>query len=453
MPRLRTRLAAGLTLALLALPLLGVDLPRYGRHPLDEVALGASASMRHVAAVIEGGEALTMVDLLRGSPRFTGPPNPTALFEQQQAQHAALPPLDNPLELRLLTLNTALLDRTYLFGSRVQMPNIPARKPEQLRRLLDGRWDILFLQEVWEWADVQAFAAAAEAAGYAWYAGSERHHVQHGLMIVVRRSLIGEGAQDHHEQQFKARRRIERWPGPNIKRGWLEWEFTLAATGRRVRLFDTHPQAFPSFWQVRIGQARELGLAVAEADADALVLLGGDLNGGAYYPHDTFGLYKDEAVSGWWANASSLPALFHYGALTDMQTVVGKAHDVARMDALPPFDASWAQNPLGGACGSIPVDTFTGTDCNLNYAHNYIAQEYPARLDYLMFRDGRQELRVVDTQLEFTARDVPVPGGEPVELSDHYGVSAVIQIAGPPRPAAPPAAAPVEATPEAAPAP
>ena len=265
---------------------------------------------------------------------------------------------------------------------------------------------------------------AEDAPGYAVHQGSEHSPPRPGLVILVKKSEVGEGEFVQAEHQFRDRRWIERFPGPNIKRGWLEWELTLK-TGQRLHLYNTHAQSFAGFWPVRERQYRELGLDVATVPSEVSVIVGGDFNAGWYYPHDQFGVVDGESIGDWWVNATGIPLFVHYSGLSDAHVVVGLAQDVERMNSLPPFDPSWVQNPNGGTCESMPVDTFTATDCNSMYQHSYAAQEYPARLDYLFYRPGA--LVPVSGEIAYTARDVP-DDDRMIELSDHYGAAVTFSL-------------------------
>lgn len=423
------------TLALAALMIVVVgcgddEIPAdLGTWPEDQVMLIDSPTLQHLAQALADGDTLRVSDLFFAERlRFTAAADPTPLLELQASEHAALPPLAAPETLRVLSYNTGLLNRWYPF-THVGVPRYRERRAEQPGKLLADGWDVLMLQEAWELVDVDRFAAEAKAQGYAIYAGSEKKHTQHGLVILVREALIGEEEQEFGEAQFEAQREIELFPGPNIKRGLLRWSFTHAPTGRRIHLYDTHFTAFPELWQERDVQARALGgRARSHADED-VVIVGGDLNAGPYYPEDRFGSDGEATLSGWWHNAMMYPLLLHYGGLYDSASALQPAQDVTRMhELLLPFDrAAYLAEPLAGRCAQIAADTFTGTDCNSLYFQQYGATEYPARLDYVFVRDVERHVRVVATGLEYTT---PLSFGDAgtFELSDHYGRSATLQI-------------------------
>lgn len=400
-----------------------------GSRPEDDVLLIDSPILQHLAAALEDGDTLRASDLFFAERlRFTAAPDPSELLVMQASEHGALPPLAEPAPLKVLTYNTGLLSRWYPF-THVGVPKYRERRAETAARLLADGWDVLFLQEVWDLVDVERFAAEAKAQGYAIYAGSEKKHAQHGLVMLVREALIAEAEQEFAEEQYEAQREIELFPGPGIKRGLLGWSFTHAPTGRRVHLYATHFTAFPELWQERDVQARVLGgRARSHADED-VVLVGGDLNAGPYYPEDSFGSDGEATLSGWWHNAMMYPLMLHYGGLYDSHSALSPAQDVARMQQLKlPFEfGPYKAEPLAGRCAEIPVDTFTGTDCNSLYFGQYGATEYPARLDYIFVRDVGQHVRVVSSALEYTE---PLDFGAAgrFELSDHYGQSATLQI-------------------------
>lgn len=414
-------------LLVLALPACGLAVP-LGDHPLDDQLASESPLLTHLAEALPDAAGVTAGELV-GDKRlvFDQAPDPSALFVAQAAEHAALPELvGDTQELRVLTYNVGLLDRSYFAGGRVAVPHVAERAQVLPERVMADDWDILLLQEVWEWEHVLLFAQAAEQNGYLWYAGTETAHIEHGLMILVKQSLVG-GETLQVEVQFDDQRAIEHRPGPNIRRGYLEWGFTLEPTGEPIRLLNTHPQAFVDFWEVRNLQLRQVGLAANEVPADTLVLLGGDLNAGPYYPEDTFGQIDGDPVIGWWRNATAWPLMQHYGGLRDLSGAFSEAQDVVAMDALPAWSEAYLDAPLAGTCDEVPADVFTGTDCNGIYFENYGGQEYPARLDHLMWRDGAAQLRVLETQQEYVTPEA-VDGAGTVELSDHYGVSARVQV-------------------------
>jgi endonuclease/exonuclease/phosphatase family metal-dependent hydrolase len=413
--------------------------PPLGAHPKDQALLAGSRELAHLALALRPpGAALggligvdpdgpKVVDLLAGPPpAFFSAPEPALLAAGRPRlgeARAAVAPGAAPL--RALSYNTGLLDRKYIAG-HVKVPHRDSRRLVLPERLLNDGWDVILLQEVWEWEDVALLAQAAEAAGYRWWAGEERRHVQHGVMILVRAALVS-GPEQRTEGQFEVQRRIERWPGPNVRRGWLSWTFTHAPSGRRLRVASAHPQAWPQFWRERSLQARQLALAVNDAPEDVIVLLGVDLNAAPYYPHDRFGEVKGKPVEQWWRNAITYPLLRHYGDLLDVAALAAPAGDVAAMAALPAWSPSWASQALGGACGAVPTGVFSATDCNSLYFASYAGEEYPARLDYLFLRDHSAAVGVHATGQAYVD-PMTLPTGNH-ELSDHYGVWADLSIA------------------------
>lgn len=395
-----------------------------GEHPADTVPMADIPVLQHLAASLPEDADKRLVSVLdKAGPRFVTAPDPTAHFERQQAVDKG--PQDG-VPLRVLTYNVALLDRGYLLGlQRVQMPKVPARRSALPAQVLKDGWDVVLLQEVWDWSDVVRLAEAAEREGYVWFAGSKRKHKQHGQMILVRGTLI-EGAQVRTEGQFDDQRRIERWPGPNIKRGYLTWTFTHSPTGQRMRVATAHPQAWASWWLVRTLQARQLGIDLGATPDDTIVVLGTDLNAGPYYPEDTFGEYEGEPVGEWWQNSLTWPVMQHYGGLHDIRVVGTDLGDVPAMHALPEWNRGWLKRPLNGDCGLVPGNVFTGTDCNSLYFSSYGGAEYPARLDHLFLRAPDGTVGIAETGLSYV--DPVDIRGATHELSDHYGVFAELRI-------------------------
>ena len=419
---------SALSVSLFALAACGGWPKDLGDLPEDQILLGDALVLQHIAEALEDSEGLDVATFLRdGGLEYSSAPDPSAWMQHIHDTHQALPTLDDALELQVLSYNTGLLSRSYL-GNLVEVPEIEPRRTEQFELLFTLDYDILLLQEVWELEDAQAFAEAADGQGYSSWYGTDELHPQHGLFMAVRAELIA-GSPDQTEGQFEAQQSVEYWPGPDIRRGWLSWSFELADTGRTLHLYDTHTTAFPDKWSKRDLQARELGLELSSHPDSDIVLLGGDLNAGPYYPSDTWtdGDGKDHGE--WWRNASSWALWQHYGGLVDAHGLAQPLEDVTLGDTVPTGGGeSFLAEPFGDEswCDTTPVTTFTATDCNSLYFESYAATEVPARLDHLMLRDPEQAVRVVASGLVFT--EVLELEGVSVELSDHYGVEANLQI-------------------------
>ena len=412
----------------LPLVLLGcASVPRdLGRVPEDAVRVRDVSGLAHLGEA--RGDDPTVAELLRRRPGgFTSAPDPTAALERLHAQHSALPPLDDFVELTVLTYNVALLSRTYL-GTLVESPDIDERREVMAERVFATGDDVLLLQEVWELEDARAFEAAGERAGYAVWSGTGRKHVQHGLVLAVRLEHVA-GGTVLGEAQYASQRKLERWPGPNVKRGWLSMGFDLAGTSRRLTVVDTHATSYASFWRQRDRQARELGMAMA--GTPGIVVLGGDLNSGPYYAREVWLDGEGKPVRDWWDNAVAWSLWQHYGGAYDALAAATPAADVQRGDAVPETWERYLEVPYGedGWCDTSRGEVFTGTDCNSLYWQQYSGTEPPARLDHVMVRDPERLVRVVGAGVVLTeTEDFGGPEG-PTELSDHYGVRVRLRVA------------------------
>lgn len=395
-----------------------------GEHPLDGERLVDSPALAHLAAALDGAEGITVEELYRQRPAYARAPDPSVLLAEMRNTHRALPPQGPAERLRVLTYNAGLLDRWYPFTT-IQVPFVDDRRRRMPGVLLADGWDVLLLQEVWDRRDVEAFEAEARERGYRSYAGSELAHEEHGLLVLVREELIDpDGPDERREHIYELQRDIEDFPGPGVARGYLSWRFRHAATGVVLNLLDTHTTAFPDLASIRDAQARRFGLAAREVPDDEVVLLGGDVNAGPYYPHDVFGEVDGEPVLDWWRNAQAYALLLHYGGLYDVHAAAGEAADVELMDQLPPFGPEYRAEPLGdrALCDELS-GVFTGTDCNSLYFRQYAGTEYPARLDHLMVRDPSGLVRVDGSELVYEGVT-----SEGYELSDHYGVGARVWV-------------------------
>ena len=384
-----------------------------GRHALDRETSDALAHL--------GGRS--GAELLR-FPTFDAAPDPTPALDREARDHRALPAPADPTPLRVLTFNCALLDRRYL-GSRLVMPELEARRRVLPDRLFRGGWDVLFLQEVWDDADRARLQAAAS--GYRLLHGTRAGRRSHGLLLAVRESLI-RGPEGHREAFFDAGYALERWPGPGLRRGWLEWRFRHAPSGRRIALVATHWTPFAPFWRQRALQARELGLAVNETD---LVLAGGDLNAAPFCLEDTWPVPGGPPVRERWRGVIPWALLRHYGGLQDVAALGGLAADVASARALRRDVGRSRERPFGVADQAEP-HAFTTTDRNSLCFRLHGSQDGPNRIDHLLLRDARRAVRVERAALAFTE---PVDFGTQgaFELSDHYGVEADLLLERAPR--------------------
>ncbi len=398
-----------------------------GSFAADQAALAESPILAHLS---EAGAAGDVSALLRSdSEIFTSAPDPSTLFSTQYAEHQALPALAESTQLRVLTFNTALLSRTYL-GNLVEMPELEARRARMGEVLFSTGYDVLLLQEVWEWADLLALQVQGAANGYVVYGGTASLHSEHGLAIAVREDVIDwTSPQDQTEQQFSAQRKLEYWPGPDVRRGWLTWSFTLAGTSRRIHLYDLHATSFVSFWLQRELQARQVGMEVASRPAEDVVILGGDLNSGPYYSTDTWTDGVGEVVPEWWRNAAAYALWLHYGELYDALNAVRIPEDVTLGKTVPTDHAGFLTEPYGraGWCDEVAGTVFSATDCNTIYFQSYAGTEFPARLDHIFIRDPSSVVRVQSAGL--TLNEPMTFSTGTFELSDHFGVEATLEIA------------------------
>lgn len=394
----------------------------------DLALLAEVPALAHLAAAAGEPDA-TVLDLMEGGVAFGEAPDPTDYFGQSFTAHADLP-VGEGQRLSVLTYNTGLLSRIYLVF-KVAVPEIEARRARMAEEVFGADHDIIFLQEVWEMDDARSLAEAGEAAGYRVMWGDKRgFHKETGLLIAVREDLVGDDeAMDR--VQFAAQWKSENFPGPNLKRGWLHWSFSLPNGGPTLHLFDTHLTPFYTKGDTRNLQVRELGLQIAGLPADDLVLVGGDFNAGWAYPRDVWTDAEGAEHPGWWANSAMAPLFAHYGGLTDLANLAQMSPEVQLAADLGVADASWLEQPYGdtGFCEAAP-GTFTATDCNGLYHQNYAATEFPARMDLLWLRDTQARVRARSRELAFT-EPLDFGGDGSFELSDHYGQVVEIELLAP----------------------
>ena len=195
--------------------------------------------------------------------------------------------------------------------------------------------------------------------------------------------------------------------------------------------------AYSKHWRMRMEQARQLGLDMAEhAGRNELAILGGDLNFAPYYKLDEWGLPDGGAASERWREAMSYAVLLHYGELKDL-FVAGKRGrksllDVETVNGIRNVPERAAEIPGGvvGFCESLEPNVLTAVDCNSLHFQNYGGRAYPARLDHLLACDPQKRIYVVESGLTYTDR-VRLNADTKAELSDHYGIQVELAVAPP----------------------
>ncbi len=403
-----------------------------GGDETDDFKIGESGPTGHLKEAIDGGADLTfrqMFELGEGL-TFADKPDPTALL-------TATNTLDDDADragrfpLTVLSYNVALLDVNVLgFIPYAETPDLEVRR-RVTPGLIFGRGDdVILLQELWLDEDVKEFTSTAAQHGYQAFVQDRDGH-NDGLAVFIRdQAIAGGSSTDVDFAAYASQNGTEYFPGPGIQRGWMSVAFTHPDIGR-VRVFDTHMQAFPENWLGRMKQARELGIAMRTAASDdgndELVLAGGDFNSGPYYKKSEWNVPDGSTQSSWFHNTLSYPVLLTYGELVDL-AIMGRPANLATADVtlgdtvvndadtaleIPGADASW--------CASTPATTFTATDCNSLYFAQYAGTEYPARLDHVFGHDPEGRIVATKSALVFTEKETF--GDVVVEPSDHFGVA------------------------------
>lgn len=405
-----------------------------GTDEMDDAALADTPASYLLDALGESDG--TLGELLGRAPddfHFDAAPNPTALLTATNALDDAREVVGT-VPVRVLSYNVALLDAAILWVVPYKRtPTLDERRAVMPEIVFGNGADVIGLQEVWKQQDVDAFLARAEEDGYRAFV-HERDEGNDGIMVFVREDKIGGDATLVEHHVYQSQDGLEYFPGPGIRRGWMEVAFTHVEAGP-VRVFNTHMQAFPENWQGRMLQGRELGIAArTHSTEDELVIVTGDLNAGPYYRSTEWQPPEGDAQTEWFHNAMSYPTLLAYGGLVDA-AVMGRpaeraASDVTLGDTVV-NDADASTEIPGAAegwCDATPNHTFTATDCNELYFRQYAGTEYPARLDHVHVRD-RPDLVVTSSEVVFTRQrlftDVEI------EPSDHYGVEVELRIAPP----------------------
>ena len=400
--------------------------PGPGSLDADRMPLVESSSLAHIGQVTPVLDDEVHSLFQRGEDDLSSAPNPTARMESIKATHAALPELNSTVDLAVMTYNLGLLDFRVL-GYAVQSPALEARRSTTPSKVFELGHDVLLLQEVWRWQDVDVLAREAHAHGYVIWPGTPERHEEHGLVIAVRAERIG-GGTVLDEGRYAAQQKVERWPGPDVRRGWLSFGFQLAGTDRHITFYDTHATAHMRHWRTREQQARELGAVVRTQEG--VVVLGGDLNSPPYYGQDIWMTGMGDALGGGWNNAVAWGLWQHYADVIDMVAMVAGAEDVKLQDRVPQDWTRFLYAPYGSElwCERMRGSLFTATDCNALYFEQYAGEEPPARLDHLMLRDPGGHVRVEGVKVVLHTRQV-MDEGAAVEPSDHYGLVAHMRVA------------------------
>lgn len=395
----------------------------------DRHRLADSRALAHIAdALVDGGER-TAADLLRRRLAFAHAPDPSPWLRAQSASNPLA--ADDAVPLRVLCWNLALLDVYIGRWHYKASPYVAQRTEPVFDRLLGAGADILLVQELWHPPQIARLAERAPAAGYRVFC-PPRPHVD-GLAVLLREGLFL-GQPEVELRPYATQDRLEALELPmkeRFLRSWLRVSFDHPVLGR-LAVFDTHMQAYPKAWCQRLQQARALGLEVAARPADELVILGGDLNAGSFYGRQTWRRPGAVIDGFWWHDALSLPALHHYGGLSDL-VIRGRA--VADADLEVRESRALVNDPVAALAGPLDCSAdhrraFTATDCNSLYHQQYAGTEQAARIDHLLARDPDDRIHVAASRHCFTQPDVAVDGVL-VEPSDHYAVLVDLRVAPP----------------------
>jgi endonuclease/exonuclease/phosphatase family metal-dependent hydrolase len=392
---------------------------------VDEAPLSEFPAMAHiVAALSSDADTFAALFAAGGGLEFQAPPDPSELLRSTAA-------LDDErtrtgtARLRVLNWNVALLDANiFAVIPYAQTPALQERRGALPALALSTGADIITLQEVWLEEDVARFSRIANDAGYEAFTNS-RIEGNDGLLTLIKRDALGGIAPTSSGGPFAAQDGLEYFPGPGIRRGFLEVRFRHPEAGP-VRVWNTHMQAFPESFGGRMDQARQLGrLAKAGVDAGDLVIVAGDLNAGPYYSAAEWETPADGVQTVWLHNTLSYPTLLAYGGLVDAavmgRSAEGADSDVVLGDTVVNDAAAAIEIPgaVDGWCEQTPRGTFTASDCNSLYFQQYAGTEYPARLDHIHVGDRpdivvAQSTVLFDEKLRFGALEV--------EPSDHLAV-------------------------------
>ncbi len=394
--------------------------PPVGSVAADDALLSETTSLAYVARAMGRADARAR-DLFDDDVPLVAAPDPTPALV---AAAAVNPTIHGGTTLRVATWNVGLLDTRAIVPGlpTFHSPALAARRRVVPHLILLRGFDVVLLQEVWAKQDLRRVLELADAYGYAAQTGP-RDRYDDGLVTLVKRALIVDDGR-RAALRFDAQEPLEALLGPQIERGALSWSFTARGIGP-VQVWNTHFQSLPSYWRERLAQARQLGLAVDAAAADALLIVGGDVNAGPYYRLPSWTQRDGYVVDRWWQNALTYPALLHYGRLVDL-VVRGRGPSRAVDDVRY---GQLVQSPLpADFCDRVPVDAFTATDCNGLYRRQYGGDEAPARIDHLFARDDHRRVHVARTGVWY---DAPMRlGGEDVEPSDHAAVFVELVVAG-----------------------
>jgi endonuclease/exonuclease/phosphatase family metal-dependent hydrolase len=394
--------------------------------PRDEVRLSDSPYLAHLARSLEV-DTLNAGDLFTADFQFTSAPDPSPLLRNLARKK---PPQDlvNRANLRILSYNVALYDPAwYMEFYDSASPYLDARRRILGEHVFKDAHDIVFVQEVMRADDVARFEQSAKAHGYTSYV-SPRSKYNDRLMLFVRNDLLRESIDITAEAiPFHDSVGVEYFPGPKVWRGYQRFSFTHPRFGR-MHLYNTHMSAYAKNWRLRMEQARQLSLDMAEhAGENGISILGGDVNSAPYYKLDQWILPNDKVLPDRWKDAMPYAILLHYGRLVDL-FVAGKQGkksvldvETSKMVRNVPERAKEIPGGTPCFCENLKPEVITATDCNSLYFQSYGGESYPARLDHLVACDPQKRIYVLKSGLAFTDK-VRLDDETTAELSDHYGV-------------------------------
>jgi len=397
-----------------------IDLPPIGATAEDQTPIGNHAATRHIGTAL-GQPNLPLGSLVnnRQSPFGATPrlmPDPSAYLQRLSAENATRE-VANGVSLSVLTYNVAQLN--------VRVGGMPVRvSPYRLERLprliaevfaLDA--DIVLLQELWTHDSLSAFVNAGRRCGYiashsprgGWPGAlgfGDRGYTD-GLLTLIKQHLVSDSRPPISRSLVYSEQVFKEYLFANIRRGAHSVTFGHRLLGD-IQVTNTHAQAFPSAFAIRMRQMRELGIwSRAIAKPATIRIAGGDENAGPFYAHDELITPSGDPVGGWFDNSMSWAIGQVYFA----------GHDAVAMGRQPrdaTDDIAATTDP------DIAARTHTATDENPLYRMQYEGLELPARLDHIKISRS-DRIRVIRSAV--LANDlIKLASGATTTTSDHRPV-------------------------------
>lgn len=327
-------------------------------------------------------------------------PNTRAMLRsfREINEELVLGPGEDNLKLKIITFNTGLLSAPIYY-----VPHYDVRMYHLAPALRASDADVIFLQEVYQ---EEADTLLENELGDDYHIVKGVNPYKFGLRVLVKKMIndLDVHRDETLEYRFPTQRRGEVWAG--YARGCIGMSFTVGNVDRYHYTVNCHLTAVGDQYVTRNAQAEELLeniILPIYNNRQGMIIMGGDLNASPYYHLGLKVPYMSDYVDTWKSNLTFYPmVLSSFFGIDTFASIHGD------LELYHKEKHRWAtlsrDNEVAKISKSCEWDPYQ-------------------RLDYLFVKtlDNRTAVKVHQSKLVFTEKNIDLEDGTTIELSDHYG--------------------------------